>query len=140
MFFLYIFLLLRWHSDVENHEIGTFRVNFLFKKHSNLSKKHFIEEYQCRTTIFVKYIFDNFKIEWLLFLKGCLILSGTVLSQHQKNQKKFLQRLICFFKNEACVNYVGLNDPIFLYDYGVILSTFGLRLKFLNFCLHNKKL
>ena len=28
--------------------------------------------------------------------------------------------------------------PIFLYDYGVILSTFGLRLKFLNFCLHNK--
>ena len=31
------------------------------------------------------------------------------------------------------------NGPIFLYDYGVILSTFGLRLKFLNFCLHNKK-
>ena len=30
--------------------------------------------------------------------------------------------------------------PIFLYDYGAILSTFGLRLKFLNFCLHNKKL
>ena len=29
--------------------------------------------------------------------------------------------------------------PIFLYDYAIILSTFGLRLKFLNFCLHYKK-
>ena len=36
----------------------------------------------------------------------------------------------------AILSYCG---PIFLYDYGVILSTFGLRLKFLNFCLHNKK-
>ena len=33
-------------------------------------------------------------------------------------------------------SYAG---PIFLYDYAVILSTFELRLKFLNFCLHNKK-
>ena len=31
------------------------------------------------------------------------------------------------------------NGPILLYDYGVILSTFGLRLKFLNFYLRNKK-
>ena len=33
---------------------------------------------------------------------------------------------------------VDHHGPIFLYDYGVILLSFGLRLKFLNFYLHNK--
>ena len=40
-----IFLTLRWHSGVENHEIWT---------RSNLSKKNFIEEYQFRATFFFK--------------------------------------------------------------------------------------
>ena len=49
----FIPVMLRWHSGVKNHEIWTFQV----KKLLNLSKKNFIEEYQFRTTFFVKYIF-----------------------------------------------------------------------------------
>ena len=43
------------------------------------------------------------------------------------------------FTGMSLLSLVELIGPIFLYDYGVILSTFGLRLKFLNFCLHKKK-
>ena len=43
------------------------------------------------------------------------------------------------FKLFVVLPLIDITGPIFLYDYGVILSTFGLRLKFLNFCLHNKK-
>ena len=125
MFFLYIFLLLRWHSDVENHEIGTFRVNFLFKKHSNLSKKHFIEEYQCRTTIFVKYIFDNFKIEWLLFLKWLLIFDTSPLTQFSKFNN-FLW--VCWFLGKNLSNFVPpfwkLHNPYCHYLHNDIYSVY----------------
>ena len=53
--------MLKCHSGIKNHEIWTFKVNFLCQKISelglNLSKKNFIQEYQFRTTFFVKYIF-----------------------------------------------------------------------------------
>jgi hypothetical protein len=48
---------LRWHSGVKNHEIWTFKVNFLCQKMSESFYFFFIEEYQFRTTFFVKYIF-----------------------------------------------------------------------------------
>ena len=40
--------MLRWHSDVKNHEIWTF--NFLCQKSPNLSDFFFIEEYQYKTS------------------------------------------------------------------------------------------
>ena len=60
---------LRWHSGVENNEIWTFSQFSMSKNFRIFLKKIFIEEYQFRTTFFVKYIFENFKIEQLLFLK-----------------------------------------------------------------------
>jgi hypothetical protein len=57
----YVFFIsatLRWHSGVKNYEIWTFKVNFLGQKMSeSFLIFFFIEEYQFRTTFFVKYIF-----------------------------------------------------------------------------------
>ena len=48
---------LRWHSGVKKHEIWTFKVNFLRQKTTESFSFFFIEEYQFRTTFFVKYMF-----------------------------------------------------------------------------------
>ena len=89
-----------------------------------------------------------------------LLLGSTCKKQHQGKKGNILYRytvlchwgeiikilfLYTFCSVEAKARtrlkiHASLSGPIFLYDYGVILSTFGLRLKFLNFCLHNKKL
>ena len=54
MFFISVTL--RWHSGVKNHEIWTFKVNFSLK---DIKLGPHLK----------KIIFDNFKIEQLLFLK-----------------------------------------------------------------------
>jgi hypothetical protein len=54
-----MYVMLRWHTVIKNHEIWTFKINLYVKKRPNLSKKNFLIEYihlDFRTTFFVKYI------------------------------------------------------------------------------------
>ena len=64
-----------------NGEMAQWRQKSIFdvKKRPNLSKKHFIEKYQYRTTFFVKYT---------LFNKMSPIFGDTVLSHHYRFKKK----------------------------------------------------
>ena len=70
---------LRWHSGVKNHEIWTFKVNFLCQKTS-----------------------ESFSKMTSNFWRDCAISA-------LKISKKHFATFEFFCKNETCVNCVGLN-------------------------------
>ena len=88
-----ISVMLRWHSVVKNHEIWTFKVNFLGQKNVWIVLVFF--RYQFRATYFVKHIFDNFNLKILLLLSWRLNLGNTVLSQHRDIKKHFVTFYLC---------------------------------------------
>ena len=64
-----IFVMLRWHSGIENHEIWTFKVIFLCQKVRIFLKKNSLKNINLEPHFVKNTFFDNFKIERLLFLK-----------------------------------------------------------------------